>query len=334
MAELRKDDDDLAALSSTTDTLTGLPFPTENQNPHAIADYDALDQIARALAPLSALQVYKDGTLTFGVRAGQFYNVAALVNYAGASDQALGNNATNYIYLTVAGTLTVNTTGFPVLTTTPHVPLAEIVTASGTYDVTDITDRRARALYNPAGVVEWDDIRITPGAFRFAGSADPTLRDWQPGASGATYRVYGFAKNDEVFASVQMPHSYIEGTDLEFHIHWTPADRGVTEDTNTVGWKVDHSIANVGAAFPASSTVDLSDACSGVDDQHEITSSVTVDGTGLTISHIIQLRIYRSDTGTDDTWVGATGATNPILLEFDIHYEKNSLGSDAETAKA
>ena len=180
---------------------------------------------------------------------------------------------------------------------------------------------------------EWDDLRIVPGTFDYAGVADPTLSDWQPGGSGTTFKVYKFQKDDEVFATCQMPHSYKEGSDLQFHIHWTPADRGSEEDGNKVGWKVDYSIANVDGTFSSSNTVDLSDTCSGTDDKHEITDSATVDGTGLTISHMIMLRIYRSDTGDDDTWVGTTAAQSPVILEFDIHFEKNTRGSRQELTK-
>lgn len=179
----------------------------------------------------------------------------------------------------------------------------------------------------------WDDLRIIPGAFVFAGLSDPDLLDWQPGGSGATFKVYKFKKNDEVFASCQMPHGYKEGSNLLFHLHWTPCNRGDEENGNSVGWKVDYTIANPNGDFLSSATVDLQDICSGVDDRHELTSSVTVNGNGLKISNIIQLRIYRSDTGTDDTWVGITSAQSPALLEFDIHFEKNTIGSRQELIK-
>jgi len=179
----------------------------------------------------------------------------------------------------------------------------------------------------------WDDLRIVPGAFKFAGTADPSLVNWQPGGSGATLKVYAFKKNDVVFASCQMPHSYKEGSDLHFHIHWTPKNRGSTESGKYVGWKVDYTIADVHGTFGSTTTLDLSDACTGTNDYHEITSSVNVSGIGLHISHMIILRIYRSDTGTDDTWVGTTNATSPVLLEFDIHYQKDTIGSDEELTK-
>jgi hypothetical protein len=179
----------------------------------------------------------------------------------------------------------------------------------------------------------WDDLRIVPGAFEFDGVGDPSLEDWQPGGTGTTYKVYKFQKGKYVFASCQMPHTYKEGSNLYFHIHWTPCDRGSEESGNKVGWKVDYSIANVGSAFPSSNTLDFSDACTGIDDQHEITSSVAVSGELLTISHMIMLKIYRSDTGDDDTWSGTTTAQSPALLEFDIHHQKNTNGSLNEISK-
>nr|NIT56081.1 hypothetical protein [Fodinibius sp.]NIW44238.1 hypothetical protein [Gammaproteobacteria bacterium]NIX55395.1 hypothetical protein [candidate division Zixibacteria bacterium]NIY24664.1 hypothetical protein [Fodinibius sp.] len=42
----------------------------------------------------------------------------------------------------------------------------------------------------------WDDIRIVPGAFQFAGLSDPTLADWQPGGAGAIFKLYEFASGD------------------------------------------------------------------------------------------------------------------------------------------
>ena len=192
-------------------------------------------------------------------------------------------------------------------------------------------------VYNSALHVDrnnnYDDMRIVPGAFEFPGVADPTLNDWQPGGSGTVFPVYVFAVNDYVIASVQIPHEYKEGTDLLFHLHWTPRDRGVTENGNKVGWKVDYTIANVDGTFASSQTVDLSDACSGVDDKHEITSEVAVSGTGITVSAMLILKIYRSDTGDDDTWAGSIASQLPALLEFDIHYNKDSVGSNTTTHK-
>ena len=44
-------------------------------------------------------------------------------------------------------------------------------------------------------------------------------------------------------------------------------------------------------------------------------------------------RLYREDTGADDTWTGGTNATSPALLEFDIHFEIDTMGSRQEVVK-
>jgi len=177
---------------------------------------------------------------------------------------------------------------------------------------------------------QWEDLRIVPGAFIFAGATDPVLNNWQPGGAGATFKVYVFANADEVFFTCQVPHSWREGTELRPHIHWTPRNRGVAEAGKTVAWKLDYSIASPDGVFLASSTVDLTDACSGVDDMHEFSVSGSIPGTGLIVSAILMGRLYR-DAG--DTWVGAIAAQLPALLEFDIHYLANSLGSLRELSK-
>jgi len=176
----------------------------------------------------------------------------------------------------------------------------------------------------------WDDLRIVPGAFQFAGSGDPTLSSWQPGGGGTTFKVYKFKTYDEVFFTCQLPHTYKEGTDLEAHVHWTPGDRGIAESGKTVNWALDYTWTNVNGVFDVSSNIAIPDTCSGTSDQHEIASSVTITGTSKNISSMLVCRLYR-DAG--DTWVGTTSGESPALLEFDLHYEIDTLGSRQEIVK-
>ncbi len=176
----------------------------------------------------------------------------------------------------------------------------------------------------------WEDLRIIPGAFEFAGVSDPTLQAWQPGGAGTTFRVLKFQSGDEVFFTCQIPHIYKEGTDIKAHIHWTPADRGNEESGNTVAWKLDYSWANINAVFLSSSTVDMTATCTGTDDYHEKTATATITGTGKTISSMLVCRLYR-DAG--DTWVGLTAAQSPVLLEFDVHFQIDTIGSRQELIK-
>jgi len=136
------------ALSGTTDADTDLVYPSIGESTYYTTMYRLLHRLGRlGKTPGNELRAYKDGELTFGVRAGRYMDGDTARNYAGAAAEALTNNQTNYVYLTAAGVLTVNTTGFPDPSATPHLPLATIVTAAGTYDHADITDYRGRALF-------------------------------------------------------------------------------------------------------------------------------------------------------------------------------------------
>ena len=140
MSELYPSDTELAALSGTTDGEQEVLFIPTGESPYYISFYRMLYRLLNVARRAGDLRVCKDGDLTFGVRAGRFMDGSTARNYAGAAAQALTNNQTNYIYLTAGATLTVNITGFPDPDATPHVPLATILTAGGTYDFDDITD--------------------------------------------------------------------------------------------------------------------------------------------------------------------------------------------------
>ncbi|HDY68452.1 MAG TPA: hypothetical protein ENH85_11750 [Candidatus Scalindua sp.] len=203
---------------------------------------------------------------------------------------------------------------------------------------TDIGDGTNYSKFEADGTLEfngtavvWEDLRIVPGAFEFAGASDPTLQNWQPGGSGTTFKIYKFKENDEVFFTCQLPHTYKEGTDILAHLHWTPADRGNEEGTAVVAWKLDYSWANRDAVFAASATVDLSDACQSTDDDHLKTPTVAITGSGKEISSMIVCRLWRDSAG--DTWTGTTDAQSPAILEFDFHFEVDTVGSRTELIK-
>jgi len=155
MAREVPSDATLDLLSGTT-LDPGIVCPEIGHEPHYTDLYKIYWLLAKLLAPLAGLRVYKDtsGDLKFGVEPGRYSDGDTAVSYAGASDQSLTDDATNSIYLTAAGALTVGTSGFPAAATTPHVPLATIATGtasaaaiSGEYTFDDITDRRGEAIF-------------------------------------------------------------------------------------------------------------------------------------------------------------------------------------------
>jgi len=113
----------------------------------------ALNRLAEVAAYAAAGEVFKDdgGALVFGVRAGKFINGDTAYTYAGCTESVV-DAETNYIFLDAAdlvagNTVSLNQTGFPDPSTTPHIPLATIVVAAGAYTIDNIDNSyRERAL--------------------------------------------------------------------------------------------------------------------------------------------------------------------------------------------
>jgi hypothetical protein len=154
MAETFPSDTTLNGLSGTADAEQAVPYIPIGLSPYHTEFYRMLYRLLDVARRAGDLRVYKDdsGALEFGVRTGKYLNGDTPVDYAGATGQNLTDNAVNTIYLTAAGALTVNTTGFPMPSVTPHIPLATIATGTqsasgvaGQYDHADITDYRGRA---------------------------------------------------------------------------------------------------------------------------------------------------------------------------------------------
>lgn len=153
MAETFPEDADLNALSEAVGDI-GVPPRTTGQAPHYTAVQKLRNWLDRVLKIINACRCYKDsddGDLQFSVYAGPVQIAGAQVDYAGSNQNDLTNNADNYIYLDSAGTLTVNTTGFP-SAAEPHMRLAVITTSAGEWDVLDdLVDHRDTALFAAPG---------------------------------------------------------------------------------------------------------------------------------------------------------------------------------------
>jgi len=173
----------------------------------------------------------------------------------------------------------------------------------------------------------WEDVRITPGSFDRPGGSDPNYYAYDVNGSGIAIELTEWAKNDYGTFTVQIPHSYKQGSDIYVHAHWTPGANGVGENGNYVGWKIIYSWANIDGTFGNPLTVDLSDICDGTNHKHQMTPDISITGTSKTISSMLICKFVRTDTGGDDTWAG-TGAGNlPLLLEVDFHFEQDTVGS-------
>lgn len=204
------------------------------------------------------------------------------------------------------------------------------------YTVQGLNPRKATA-DQVREVARWDDVRIVPGAFDFAGAADPTLVDYTPPGSSVAMKLWEFALNDVAYFTVQLPHTYKEGTDIYPHVHWTPGPKGAAENAKNVLWGLHYSLANVNGVFSSGGPLDLSGICTGVDHSHLVSDSPAISGTALKISDVLVCRLMRSSAaigGSSDTWAGTTTGNRPLLLGIDFHHEVDFLGSAQQFIKA
>jgi hypothetical protein len=143
-------------------------------------------------------------------------------------------------------------------------------------------------------------------------------------------RLYTFSdepvNEDSLPFVAQMPHSWKLGTTIHPHVHF------VGEDTTACNykWNVDYRWTNINVGIgTTSTTATVVIANSGTADLHNYAELTDMDGTGKGLSSIISGTLYRNSTNAADTCDGKVA----YLLQFDLHYEADTLGSRGEVSK-
>lgn len=179
------------------------------------------------------------------------------------------------------------------------------------------------------GRYRWADYEVPLTGVKLAGSKDPGFDVFAGGV-----RAYAFDPStlEEVFVTAQVPHDYVEGSDVHPHVHWSPKTAG----TGLVGWGLEYTYAARGSVFPSVGTVYTNTpipappggtlAANG----HYLSTFGALPGSALTISWVLLGRLFRDATGagTADTY-----AADVFGLSFDIHYLSTGDGSRGEAAK-
>lgn len=172
------------------------------------------------------------------------------------------------------------------------------------------------------GTTAWEDLRVplsTASILGLAGDADYDV------FLGAT-RAYTFqtAADENVYFSVQLPHSYKHGTNLRPHVHWAPSDANAGDVT----WCLEYTLAELEGTFPGTTTICVTDATETTAHKHQIASFAEIDGSAIdSVSAMINCRLYRDVDNGDDY------GSDAFALEIDFHYEVDSFGSRTEFTK-
>lgn len=176
----------------------------------------------------------------------------------------------------------------------------------------------------------WEDLRVSTTSTKLGGSKDPNWAQFATNGSGSR-GVYTYSFNhiveNEVFFNVQLPHGWVEGTDIYWHVHWSAS---TSSNIGTIVWGLEYTWSNIGSVFPNTTIVGVAD---GVDfpggslKKHMMTSGVKINASGKTASSMILCRMFRDLTNS-------TGAGNNTLLESifllenDFHYQCNACGGE------
>ena len=156
----------------------------------------------------------------------------------------------------------------------------------------------------------WEDM-LGPIEVRGVGANDPT---WAAGLGSGAQSAYSFAVNDECWIPYHVPHNYVPGTDIYFHVHY------IKDGTNVqpVKWEFNyiHAKGHQQQAFTmAGTTVTVEQTPEAAAWTHQIAETVAQTLTGLEVDSMIYMRMRMITNG-------ATENTDGIyVLTADLHYQ-------------
>lgn len=188
----------------------------------------------------------------------------------------------------------------------------------------DLMNELFDSFFNKTDDIGWDDLRFPAQGVNPTGGANDADVDSVDSPYIGTLL---FDNNSQEIAvgTAQMPHSWKEGTSISPHIHWVPTDA----NAGNVVWKLSYMMANVNGVFSGSYTEDtIIEAVDGNINKHQIVGFTDIDMSDYNLSTILFWRITRVGDSEDDTY-----DADARLLEFDIHYQVDSLGSSQEYVK-
>jgi len=173
--------------------------------------------------------------------------------------------------------------------------------------------------------VVWEDLRFPASSINPPGGIGGAAVDTADTPFIGTL-LFDPASVEICVGQAQMPHGWKEGSYLSPHVHWSP----ISTSTGSVVWRLSCETANVDEAYSGSYTY-ISEVASYVDgtlNDHILSDFSDLSMTGKTLSNITLWRISRMATSGSDTY-----PQDARLLEFDIHYQIDSLGSNEEYVK-
>jgi hypothetical protein len=176
------------------------------------------------------------------------------------------------------------------------------------------------AIYRSTGIGSqrygWDDtqssVQIVP-----SGATAPSLL----AIRGGNVFLNQYDGNDVFYSTIQLPHMLLPDPVLNFHVHFMfPMS---TAASNTAGFRMDYTWANVNGTFGAeANTGTITHTCAGQEQYiHQVKALASLTLTGALASAIVAFRIIKLD---------GTAGIDPAILAVDAHYQKGDFGTAGE----
>ena len=194
----------------------------------------------------------------------------------------------------------------------------------GTSNYAEFEDDGTLVFYGSS--ITYEDIQI-PALAAKANDNPPTLSTFRGSVVTYSFGEQNAQNEEQVFFNVQIPHSWNEGTTLYPHIHFSCG----TTSADSVRWGLEYTWANVNGSFGTTTTIYCSKQI-GNAYEHKVAGfgGITPDSNTNKISSILVCRLFRNSSHvTEDSYNG----DDVFLLQFDIHYEVNTMGSRQQWIK-
>jgi len=187
-----------------------------------------------------------------------------------------------------------------------------------------IQNRTARERLLPLRSPKWEDLRVSMTSTKAQGTKDPAFSVFKTNGSGSTgVFAYSFSasQEQELFFSVQIPHEWKLGTNINAHAHWV-SPSGIT---GAVIWGLEYTISDINEAYGNTSII-KSSAPTGsyVADTHNVTPLGTISMTNKDMSAVMLCRVFRDATASGDSY-----ASTAFLTDIDFHYSSDTPGGSS-----
>lgn len=170
----------------------------------------------------------------------------------------------------------------------------------------------------------WEDLRTPASALKVPASNPAQSTLWK-GSQVLAFEDQA-VNYQHIYFIWQMPHSWKLGSLVYPHIHTAPEDA----TAGNVFWQFTYSVASKGQAFGTELSHYVTHAMPEVADEHQYEELGPIDMSGHAgLSTVILCGLHRRSDDARDTFAGK----DVYLLEVDLHFEMDTIGSREEESK-